>query len=1387
MKQTFFAMKRQLLLLNIILAFNILNAQEVYRFRSDAPQGLNIESSTATALTLHYSLSEIGIADINNGEARGQEIILKGSFGSFAEGQPNLPFENHYIAVPQGATVNITVKENGSSILTDIDLLPAATVQANTAVGLPKLRKDMSIFGKDADFPSENVTIAQATQIRGLDVVMLNVTPFRYNPIRKTLEVIYDMDIEVRFEGGNGQFGEKRYRNPAWDSILRDLIINSNMLPESHYYDLLNAAIQNREEGCEYLIISPDDEDILAYADTLRQFRTKQGILTKVVTTTECGGNDANIIKSYIKNAYDNWAIPPAAVMIFGSVDTLEVGNNFYLASSGIPGFGLLLKGYDNGFDLIDYYYSSDAPYADMNGDSIPDLALSRLPALTLDEYRTQVLKLIQYETNPPTQPDYYNKPIVTSSYEENKWFLITSQSVSGFYRNKLGLQPKNFYMLYEYASDDLLPPEAAWSSAYNTDVVVNYFGPNGQNYIAQTPDTLSSWRYMFDYSYLVDALNESTFLTLYRDHSSYDLWCSPWMESNVVNTLTNTNPTFLLSIGCDAALYSKVIFYEFSDSYWSMGENPMIYEFCKANVGALGGIGATTVTHSHFNDILTWGIIDNFWPNYMPDMGTMIQPEFTRPAYALVAGKLFLNQHAFLPNWWPLKVTTTQNVFHYLGETYLNLYTEVPQQMAIEADPYTNSQTQYTFTAEEGAMVCLSHGNDIIKVVHATGLPQNITLPNLPIGDHFFITITKQNRFRFEQKVTVISPDFPYVYTKDFLINSHDNNGQFDAGELVDLDVVLNNYSPIASDNGTLTLVCESPYVEITQNTAYYPRINPGATLTLERAFSIKLASDTPDQRILQFTVKFNENENTHEDVFRMRANAPIITFNPDILFTTAEGEPSTHIITEGTSFVTFTIGNIGHSDANHLSAALDVKAPFIKVETPPFTDQRLAPNEEVALTYELNSTPTTVTSAWLQALLDVQQGEKHICLDTILQYGCIFEGFETETLTPFFRWTNNGAHKWVYSDEDAYDGQFCFMSNGDTTSASTLKAQLKAPHVKHQCKVSFYYKTDENETLSYSNNTNIFSLQLSSKDWQYAEANYNGEDPQFIWSYKPNDVNSLQAKIDNICFPPLHTTIASAGGETVTCLTSSVELDNPYAYDCDAVLWTTEGDGHFEYDNIINPTYIPGSQDLANGNVSLTMLAFGNDTIVSSAQIRFVNGISLERITGDSVVNKYEQPISHYATEYQEGARYLWKLEPASAGSIYDYGNTIEVLWNLLEGDAEVTLTVTTDNGCDMEPIAKQISLIGTGISEWTMADFNLFPNPTDGKVNLVMNESLQGKAVIEVYNLMGEKMLCKNVSQLHRGETISLDLSRMTSGLYIIKLSAENGSCSKKVSVW
>ena len=816
-------MKHLILYLILVFAFTTANGQQTYSFRNERPQGLSIEHSDSQYLSLHYSIGKIVLADIDNGEAKGQEIVLSGCFGSFAEGLPNLPTENRYIAVPHGATVKVEAKKRASRILDDIDLLPAAQVQPNAAVGLPALNKNKAVFEQDADFPAENAEIIQTTQIRGLDVALLKVTPFRYNPVRKTLEVIHEMDIEVRFEGGDGQFGDSRYRNPAWDNILHDLVINSELLPEAHYYERLNEAIQNREEGCEYLIIAPDDDSIVAWADTLKDFRNRQGILTKVVTTTECGGNTAEQIKGYIQNAYNNWAIPPAAITIFNSLmDTMTSSwpppEQYTEGTTGIPAFPLVFLNYNN--EGKNYNYKSDNPYSDMNGDSIPDIALSRIPAMSLEEYQMQVRKLIQYETNPPTDPNYYDQPIITSGYEDNKWFLMTSQSVNGFYQNKLGKHPRNFYMLYEYTVTDR--PDSLWSTGYNTDAVVDYFGPDGQNYFPRYPNALNDWRSMKDNSYFTEALNSGSFLTLYRDHSAVDWWCCPEFHYYEIANLNHTEPTFIISIGCHTA--------KFTDTYYNSGWSPHFREpsilntFCRNSVGAVGGIGAVTVTHSHYNDILTWGFIDYIWPDFMPSLGSHTTPDFVRPVYGLVASKLFLNQHAFLPDWWPIKITTTHNVFHYLGEAYLNLYTETPQPLTLEAPlQHPNAQWYYRFTAEQGATACFSKDNEIIQVFPATGQPQTVLLPQMAVGEQFTITATKQNRFRLEQTVTVTFSGHATVEWNnlDFDLYPNPTDGR--------INLVANE-----ALQGQVSIELFSPLGERVINQTYR-NVTPGETLSID------------------------------------------------------------------------------------------------------------------------------------------------------------------------------------------------------------------------------------------------------------------------------------------------------------------------------------------------------------------------------------------------------------------------------------------------------------------------------------------------------------------------------------------------------------------------
>lgn len=1373
LKQTNLAMKRLFSLFTVfILAIGITNAQETYRFRTDAPQGISIKSSTSSGLMLHYSVNEILVADYDNGNTKGQEIIMKGCFGSFAKGLPDLPFENRFIAIPHGAKAWIKVKENGSQVLSGIDLLPAAEVILNNATDQPKLDKDMSIFGKDDNFPSDNVTIAQTTQIRGLDVVMLSITPFRYNPVRKTLEVIYDMDIEVRFEGGNGQFGDARYRNPAWDGILHDLVINNDMLPEAHYYERLNEAIQNREEGCEYLIITIDDSAFMAWADTLKLFRTKQGILTKVATTADCGSNEPDDIRNYILNAYESWSIPPAAVLLFGGNQVTQ------------PEFGLKPFIYRMPHNTIyDYRYPTDNPFADMNGDSIPDLAISRLVVYNADDCQQQVEKLINFELYPPIDPHYYDHPVITSGYEEDKWFMITSQSIDGFLRNHLAKHPDNQYMVYDQMNPEPTPPDSIWSTDPNTEAVLDYFGPNGTQYIPSTIGGLDNWGNMSDNQPLINAMSEGGFLTFYRDHSSIETWGSPYLYRNHIPLIHNEKPTFIFSIGC------------LTNNFWdNWSANMCLSEaFLRAEPGAIGFIGTSSVTYSHYNDIVSWGMLDYFWPDFMPTLGTHNQPESAYPSFSLVAGKVFLTQQSFRP-YWMEGVHRTLNLFSYLGETYLNLYTEVPRTMDVSAVVYQREDIpDYTMTVEEGALICLAKDDEVLHIAQGTGQAQSFVLPQMQPGEQFDVTVTKPKCVRFHQNVTIIPASGPYVIMKDYDFYDESSNDTLDYGEKAFIDLTLFNAGVGIAENTQVNLSCDSPYIEVIKDTADCHRLDHDEQISLQNAFIIKAKYDIPDQTEVTFKISLDNGIVVQEFVFQKTVSAPLLRIQPSFSLITADEQRTTHILNEGTTLIGFTIANTGHCKSGPVMIDFNVLAPFATVETPHFVIETLLPDSLTHLTFRVETQTNDLSGAWLKARLSITDGITEAIYEPSIQYGGIFENFETDTLNQFFTWENYVHYPWFYTEADAAEGQRCFEATPpkNKPSALTLSTEGYIPAGK----MSFYVKTGRyasnaletliiEEATASGNKTQTFS----SEEWNYREAYVFTECETLRFRMNMYGEEEFGIRIDNICFPPPHIPIIFAGNDQISCKGTNIELHEAYAYDYDTIYWSTEGDGLFDNNNLVNAHYHPGTQDFANGEVTLSLHASDSiHSMVNSLKVVLLDEFNLEgNIIGDSIVNKYSTPVSRYSIDPQEGIHYLWQLEPAEAGFIYALNNTVDILWNMDGNNTEAMLSVTTENACQEEPVTKLIKLVSYDTPEWHAISFDLFPNPTDGKVNLVVGETLQGKAVVEVYNLLGERMMAKNKGRLSQGETISLDLSHLVSGLYIVKLSTENGSCSKKVSV-
>ncbi|MBK7030349.1 MAG: right-handed parallel beta-helix repeat-containing protein [Bacteroidales bacterium] len=66
-------------------------------------------------------------------------------------------------------------------------------------------------------------------------------------------------------------------------------------------------------------------------------------------------------------------------------------------------------------------------------------------------------------------------------------------------------------------------------------------------------------------------------------------------------------------------------------------------------------------------------------------------------------------------------------------------------------------------------------------------------------------------------------------------------------------------------------------------------------------------------------------------------------------------------------------------------------------------------------------------------------------------------------------------------------------------------------------------------------------------------------------------------------------------AGPDTTICLDASILLDKATAFNYEFISWTTAGDGVFSGSHILKSRYTPGTQDLINGEVLLTLSASG------------------------------------------------------------------------------------------------------------------------------------------------------------------------------------------------
>ncbi len=1082
--QVVFLIIAAILLLNIGAQASVINYPNSW-----GNAGFTLERESTTEVEVNFSIKEFTLDDIDiNGETL-QILHLPEVFLPNDTGAPDLPGMGRYIAIPQGASAEVRIIDYRTETLYNIDIAPAFRIPLETEEGPLEYTKNMDIYSTNAYYPSNPIILSEPTQIRGVDVVILGITPFQYNPVTKELIVYRDLRVEVTFDGGNDHFGDDRLRNRWWDPLLNDMLLNYSSLPELEYkYEPSNT---DDVEDVEYLIIVPDDPDFIAWADSIKVFRTLQGIPTGVITTTEIGGNTATAIENYINTAYYNVNWDPALVAVLLLGDYGTTGNT-----------------------IVSPFYSgfvSDHIYADVNNNMMADVILARMTAQNNTHLETMVTKAINYERTPPENPDFYDNPITAMGYQSDRWFQLCSEIINGFWEYGLGKNPVRENAGY---TNGQAPP--SWSTNQNTWMILDHFGPSGLSYIPSTPSHLTDWG--GNATRINNDINSGASIIQHRDHGGETGWSHPSYNISNLYGLHNEDLVFVFSINC---LTGKFNWYSecFAEAFHR-------YTYNGENAGALGIIAASEVSYSFVNDTYVWGMYDNMWPEFMPTFGTTPESRGILPAFGNAAGKYFLQQSN-----WPYNSNNkavTYYLFHHHGDAFTSVYTELPQLLTVSHNPVLLSGIDYfDVTADEGSLISLTVDGEIIGIAEGTGLPVSISIVPQEPDNIMLVTITKQNYYRYAQEVEVIPPEGPYILFESYTINDilGNNNGEPDYGEDILLGLTLRNIGLEDGIDVIAILSSADSYITITDDIENFGTVPAEGYATLEDAYAFTIADDVPDQHIAMFDLEVTgTSDETWYSSFNITINAPDFTIG-EMIIDDSGGNNNGRLDQGETVNVTIPTTNDGHANSPFATGTLSCYNQYITMNTTTYPlgiitegatanaifNFSVSENAPVGLLTEFNYTTTAGNYS----------NQK-----TFTKYvGLSVEDFETGNFSNYY-WEQGGSENWTVVTQNPYEGIYCAksgpISHYQTTQIS-INLDVFAGNISFYRKVSS--ESGDDYLIFYIDNEQVeqWSGNLS---WDEVSYPISLGNHTFTWRYQKDGNTSSGsdcAWIDFIVFPPI------------------------------------------------------------------------------------------------------------------------------------------------------------------------------------------------------------------------------------------------------------------------
>ena len=249
-------------------------------------------------ITIEFNVSSIKFEDVE--EIKSLIPIIENGTPIQIKGTPDLPKLTATIAIADDEKMIFEILDAKYKEYKNIDIAPSKGIITRDQDPTKISYTYGKYYEKDAFFPGKLVELKEPFIQRKIRGQAIWVYPLQYNPVNKTLRVYTKLVVRVYSSGQKDtkniitQKIKNKTTTPGFEQIFEKTFIN--------YKNLKYTPIEEGTPG-RMLIICYDDflEEIQPFVDWKKQ----KGIETEVLPVSSIG-NNANSIKSYVQNYFDN-------------------------------------------------------------------------------------------------------------------------------------------------------------------------------------------------------------------------------------------------------------------------------------------------------------------------------------------------------------------------------------------------------------------------------------------------------------------------------------------------------------------------------------------------------------------------------------------------------------------------------------------------------------------------------------------------------------------------------------------------------------------------------------------------------------------------------------------------------------------------------------------------------------------------------------------------------------------------------------------------------------------------------------------------------------------------------------------------------------------------